>query len=62
MVENGKKSSAELKAALEADRKERGEACVKEISQILEKYDCALDATIQAKGNVAKAVPLIIAK
>jgi hypothetical protein len=62
MIENGKKSSADLKAALEADRKERGEACMKEINEILKKYDCTIDATMQVQGNMAKAVPLVVAK
>jgi uncharacterized protein YejL (UPF0352 family) len=62
MVENGKKSSADLKAALEADRKERAEACMKELDAVLKKYDCTIDATMQVQGNMAKAVPLVVAK
>jgi uncharacterized protein YejL (UPF0352 family) len=62
MVENGKKSSADLKAALEQDRKERADACIKEIGEVLKKHDCVIDATMQVQGNMAKAVPLVVAK
>lgn len=62
MAENSKLSSAELKLKLNADRKERAEACLKEIEAALKKYDCALDAVIQAQRNMAKAVPVVVAK
>lgn len=62
LVENGKKSSAELKLALEADRKERSQACAKEIEAVLKKYDCLLAAQIEAQGNMAKAMPLVVAR
>lgn len=60
ILENGKKSSAELKAAIEADRKERAQACAKEIEEVLKKYDCALGAEIRAQGNAAQAQPVIV--
>lgn len=62
MLENGKKTSASLKAELERDRKERADACIKEVGEILKKYDCTIDATMQVQGNMAKAVPLVVAK
>lgn len=62
ILENGKKSSSELKMALEADRKERAETAAKEIDEILKKYDCAITATIQVQGDMGKAIPIIVAK
>ena len=43
-------STDDAKAAIEAERKHRTEACGKELQAVLDKYRCALDVAMLIRG------------
>lgn len=53
-------TQAELNAKLDAERKVRVEACTKEVSEVLKKYNCDLDAAILLRaGAVMPTIKVI---
>lgn len=53
-------TQTELDAKIEAERKVRVEACTKEVSEVLKKYNCDLDAAILLRtGAVMPTIKVV---